>query len=72
MIFCIERNETVDVPMTITCDICQETYDFDSLEAQEFHMVRHESGYNSVFGDGNYISLDICQHCLKKIIGKYL
>lgn len=30
-----------------------------------------EKGYGSIFGDGIKIECDICQHCLKKLIGEY-
>lgn len=57
----------------ISCDICKKTYDSDDWEeVQEFHHIRFIGGYGSVFGDGCTVSLDVCQYCLKKMIGKYL
>ena len=34
----------------------------------KFHHIDFFGGYGSVFGDGNRLKVDICQHCLKKII----
>lgn len=52
---------------SIVCDICKREYT-DDMELQEFVFIDSIGGYNSVFGDGNKIQFDICQHCLKKII----
>ena len=52
------------------CDVCQTKYD-DDMELQEFTTVYKDCGYASVFGDGNEFLIDICQHCLKKIINNY-
>lgn len=58
----------------IICDICGKKYNVleDDFEAQEFHHINFIGGYDSVFGDGNQVTCDICQHCLKEILGKYL
>jgi len=55
----------------ITCDVCGKTYRDDYEEIQEFHYIDFYGGYNSVFGDSKRIMCDICQYCLKKMIGKY-
>jgi len=52
------------------CDRCKVDY-IDDFEIQEFHFIRFTGGYDSVFGDGDKVECDICQHCLKKIIEKY-
>lgn len=67
---------------TITCDICKKTYCYrkdemninkdDCMEIQEFHHIGFRGGYGSIFGDGNDVTCDICQHCLKSVLGKYL
>ncbi|MFA7287421.1 MAG: hypothetical protein WC055_00930 [Melioribacteraceae bacterium] len=65
--------EEVKRPELITCDICKKEYDYDNwIELQEFHFVNFVGGYGSVFGDGNTIRLDICQHCLLEMINKYI
>lgn len=55
---------------SIVCDICGKTYDND-MDIQEFHHIDFTGGYGSVFGDMTRIMCDICQDCLKKMIGPY-
>lgn len=66
----IVTNET----QSITCDVCKKTYDVekDWEETQEFVSVNQGCGYGSVFGDGNIMLVDICQHCFKKLLGEYV
>lgn len=48
------------------CDMCSKRITSDNIyEFQEMVHIRHDCGYGSVFGDGNKINLDICQHCFK-------
>lgn len=62
------------VPTHITCDICGTTYSYedDVMEMQEFTCIRKRCGYSSVFGDGDVMEVDICQHCLKEKLGEYM
>jgi len=55
----------------LVCDVCETEYD-DPMEMQEFLCYKDTAGYSSVFGDMNSLSLDMCQHCVKKILGKYI
>ena len=70
------KKETVEeeFPVGMTCDVCKREFDCkkDHLEVQEFHHINIEGGYGSIFGDGAKIECDICQHCLKKILGEYI
>jgi len=61
------------VPVSITCDVCKKEFDLkkDIMEVQEFQHIRFTGGFDSVFGDGATVRLDICQHCLKKTLGQY-
>jgi hypothetical protein len=63
-----------DVPEIIICDVCKKEYDFeeDWEEIQEFHHIHFEGGFGSVFGDGVRMKIDICQHCIKNLLGEYL
>lgn len=61
-----------EVPVSITCDVCERTYDVDDEETDEFLFIREIGGFNSVFGDGNMIEGTICQHCVKEKLGEYL
>lgn len=57
----------------ITCSVCKTFYRADDdMETQEFHHIRFTGGYASVFGDGSEIRCDLCQKCLKKMIGDYV
>ena len=56
---------------SVVCDICQKEFESD-MELQEFHYIDFIGGYGSVFGDGSCIRCDICQYCLKELIGKYI
>jgi hypothetical protein len=57
--------------VSITCDICGETDD-NVMESQEYTHIHFVGGYNSVFGDGDEYEIDICQNCLKTLIGNKL
>ena len=53
-----------------TCDKCKKEYDIeDYMEIQEFHHISFFGGFGSVFGDETHVECDICQHCLKEMIG---
>ena len=72
----VTETKTEKIPISVVCDVCKKEYPFEIekekvLEAQEFHYVRFIGGYDSVFGDSNKIECDVCQHCLKKLIGEY-
>ena len=58
----------------VVCDVCRKEFDgkTDWEEIQEFHCIRLQGGYGSIFGDGVKMKADICQHCLKKLVGKHL
>lgn len=43
----------------------------DMFELGEFHSISITGGYGSVFGDGNIVQADICQHCLQNLIGQF-
>jgi hypothetical protein len=66
--------EEINVPKIMVCDVCKKEYDCkeDILEVQEFLSVDNYCGFNSVFGDGNTVKADICQHCVKELLGNYL
>ena len=55
----------------VICDVCGERHD-DPLEIQEFVSIRFTGGYGSAFGDGDTYECDICQRCLKRLLGSYL
>ncbi|EEV6510698.1 hypothetical protein ABLU61_24225 [Klebsiella sp. GG_Kp153] len=61
-----------DEIFAITCDRCGYRYDSDDVEFREFLVIDRVVGYGSVFGDGNHIRMDLCQHCAKKILGTWI
>lgn len=58
------------VPIKYICDKCKKEFD-DSMDWQEFHHIRISAGYNSPFGDGNFVMCDLCADCLKSLIGNF-
>ncbi len=73
MIIYEERQSTVKSLISVQCDKCKKKFkrDDDVLEIQEFHHIGFTGGYASVFGDGDIIECDLCQNCLKELIGNY-
>jgi hypothetical protein len=69
------EDRRISVLQTVcTCDRCglemrQETYDG---EWEERLAVVFRAGYHSLFGDGNLVELDLCQHCVKDVLGQWL
>ena len=55
----------------LRCDVCGVDIFQDELEMQEAFFLYKVGGYNSVFGDGREIDIDICQYCLKDKLGEY-
>ncbi|MGF1760697.1 hypothetical protein L4D76_22800 [Photobacterium sagamiensis] len=64
----ITRNEVSQ----LTCDKCGFTASSEDAEFHEFLCIDKTGGYNSVFGDGNHIELDLCQDCLKELLGSWI
>lgn len=66
-----ERRVKQLIPVSVTCDKCNTTFDIDDFDIQEFHHIEFTGGYSSIFGDGNEIDADFCQSCLHEIIKDY-
>lgn len=56
----------------VTCDRCGRADEADDFEGQEFLSHEMCGGYGSVFGDGHFIKLDLCQHCVRDVLGQWL
>lgn len=54
------------------CDICGLDFLENEIEAQESIEIHKFGGYGSIFGDGSEYHVDMCQHCLNKILGEYI
>jgi hypothetical protein len=71
--------EEQEVAVSVTCDVCGKVYkteisgfDDDVFEVQEFTHIRLHGGYGSIFGDGDTVECDLCQNCLKDVLGAHL
>ncbi len=69
--------ETVEQETIIgyKCNKCGKEATFEGdrcFDAQEYLSWRTQGGYGSIFGDGSTISLQLCQQCIKELLGPYL
>jgi hypothetical protein len=62
----------IDDVVGITCDRCKQSFAKDDVEWHECHSIEFVGGYYSVFGDGNTVSIDLCQQCVKETIGSWI
>jgi hypothetical protein len=62
-------------PEFIICDKCKKQFAIglsaDEYDIQEFHQIHFTGGYNSVFGDMADVQCDLCQHCLRELVGQF-
>jgi hypothetical protein len=56
----------------ITCDRCGFSAETGEPEAGEFLSHRDVGGYGSIFGDGASVAIDLCQRCIKDLLGKWI
>jgi len=56
----------------IRCDRCERLAENGEVEFHEFASLDLKVGYGSIFGDGNDVQIDLCQHCLKATLGQWL
>ncbi len=55
-----------------SCDRCHYHTEKDNPEFHEFLSIDRLAGFDSVFGDGNRLKLDLCQHCVKELLNPWL
>lgn len=55
-----------------SCDRCCFHAEKDDPEFHEFLSIDRRVGFGSVFGDGNRLTLDLCQHCVKSLLNPWL
>jgi len=65
------RMEAVEYLEEWICDKCGKSIGDDDMVLQESLSIKFTGGYSSVFGDGNNIEVDVCQNCLKDMIGLF-
>lgn len=56
----------------ITCDCCKTRFTANDAGWFEIQSIEFVAGYSSIFGDGNFVSIDLCQDCLKQELGPWL
>ena len=56
----------------ISCDRCGQTWTADAINEAELISIDFIGGYDSVFGDGSQVALDLCRRCLKQTLGQWL
>jgi hypothetical protein len=69
------RNKVIKEPAACTCDRCGRRMTADLNQDWEWNQklsISFEGGFGSVFGDGNKISVDLCQHCVLDTLGQWL
>lgn len=62
-----------DILDIFICDRCKKEIPIedDEFELQETYSISFRGGYGSIFGDLNFVTADLCQHCLKDLIGDF-
>jgi len=65
------REKMVPEISSYVCDRRGREAEAKGGEAEELVSIDRVS-YCSFFGDGNRISVDICQYCLKEVLGEWL
>ncbi|EJD6049399.1 hypothetical protein KKI84_004161 [Providencia rettgeri] len=63
--------ETIIISAKI-CDKCHFFAEKDNPEFNEFLSIDRRAGFGSIFGDGNCLKLDLCQHCMKALLNQWL
>lgn len=60
----------------IICDRCAKRVTKDGSGANtdwyEMQSIAFSGGYDSIFGDGNTVSIDLCPQCIKDTLGPWL
>jgi antitoxin CcdA len=56
----------------IRCDRCGCLTELGEVEFHESVSIDVKAGYGSIFGDGNAVQIDLCQHCFKQTLGRWL
>lgn len=62
-------HEIQEVVSEIVCDRCQKSVEASAPDFDSYTTIRHTCGYGSVWKDGQTIELDLCEECLKVLVG---
>lgn len=66
------ENVTIKQAVAAICDRCGREMQKHDCEWEERISIAFRGGYDSIFGDGNAVELDLCQHCVKEVLGPWL
>ena len=73
MIKTLKTFEEVERIAAIVCNKCgKRIVHEDHIEWQESFIYCFTGGYGSVFGDGADLSVELCQGCMKELLGPYI
>lgn len=63
------KNVTVKEVSKLICDCCGQQAASTDYEFHEFISINKRCGFGSIHGDGNQVSIDICQSCFANMCG---
>jgi antitoxin CcdA len=66
------KNITIKEIPKIICDCCGEQATPSDYTFHEFISINQRCGYGSIHGDGNQLSIDLCQNCFANMCGDNL
>jgi hypothetical protein len=66
------RARTVYDLIACRCNRCGRRLSIDDSDWHERLSLSWRGGFESIFGDGNEISIDLCQECVKETLGPWL
>ena len=64
--------DVVSVVHQIRCDRCGKEAERGEAGFQEMTSIGLDAGYDSIFGDGNRVEIDLCEPCLRDTLGAWL
>ena len=68
------QDKVVQEVAACTCDRCQKRMTRDDYDSGWHERVSlwFRGGFGSIFGDGNEVSVDLCQQCVQDTLGAWL
>ncbi len=68
----IKAIEPMSFVHQIRCDRCGNEAERGEIGFTQMRSLGFDAGYDSVFGDGNRVQVDLCEPCLKDTLGAWL
>lgn len=66
------QDKVVQEVAACTCDRCHRRMAFGDPDWFEKLSVSLTGGFDSIFGDGNKVEIDLCQQCVRDTLGTWL